>query len=150
MALNGLCLNPEKSKAITISLQPFSTARKCSRWSKRSRSFFKQGVHMERPGQRYNSKSLQNSSPSLDLWRSLTCYNSKKADHLLRIALNSCAIFIFNIPSGDPISRHTEHWKFTQQIVQNNSINPTTLNHCPSLCFFCSFYPLLLKSICFW
>jgi hypothetical protein len=25
--LNGLCLNPEKSQAITISLQPFSTAK---------------------------------------------------------------------------------------------------------------------------
>jgi hypothetical protein len=36
---------------------------------------------MERPGQRHNSKSLRNSLPSLDLCRSPTCSNSKKASH---------------------------------------------------------------------
>jgi hypothetical protein len=34
---------------------------------------------MIRPGQRYNPKSLRNFSPSLDLYRSHACSNSKKA-----------------------------------------------------------------------
>jgi hypothetical protein len=73
---------------------------------------------MKRPVQRYNSKSLRNSSPSLDLCRSPTCRNSEKASR----CPDGFSVFelrrdIFQVcrwtdqtsaNSLYPISRHTE------------------------------------------